>query len=162
MTPADFDDRESWQIFALFFNYIIADIGITKAHGLGVPELSPQQFTAVFLMAIERRPITVSEFARGLGISLARASRVVDDLVRDGLVLRDRSEEDRRQLKLQLTPQALQVTNLMWDNRKVPIRKTLDGFTADEMSVVHRFLGSIIDNYKQVEAASGSGSGSGG
>ncbi|MGQ9455240.1 MAG: MarR family winged helix-turn-helix transcriptional regulator [Armatimonadota bacterium] len=65
-------------------------------------EMSMQQFRA--LGVISHHPgISLSFLAQHLGLTTASASRLVDGLVRAGLVNRTDSSEDRRKLVLELT-----------------------------------------------------------
>lgn len=148
----EFDDPESWEIFGLLLSFVSADIGIMRAQGVTKPPVSPKLVTAVFVLALQRDSITVSKLAEGLGVSLARASRVVDDLVKEGLLIRDRSEEDRRELQLRLTPVAMNLSNSLWDHRKIAIRRTLNEFSKQELGVVRRFFASIVNSYQSAAA----------
>lgn len=65
-------------------------------------EMSMQQFRALGI--ISHHPgISLSFLAQHLGLTNASASRLVDGLVRAGLVNRTDSSEDRRKLVLELT-----------------------------------------------------------
>lgn len=48
--------------------------------------------------------MTVAELAKQVSLSPTTTSRIVERLVRAGLVARDRSEDDRRRVQLSLTP----------------------------------------------------------
>jgi DNA-binding MarR family transcriptional regulator len=64
--------------------------------------LTPSKFTC--LLAIpETGELTVHQVAKVMGVSPSRASRIVDSLVRDGLLERRTTDKDRRRQFLALT-----------------------------------------------------------
>lgn len=56
------------------------------------------------LLALRDHELTVSDLARDLGLERNSASQLVERLVQRGLASRDRSDVDRRQVILELTP----------------------------------------------------------
>lgn len=64
---------------------------------------STQIQTILFLAGAHPRNMNVGSIARRLQIAQPTASRVVDSLVDRDLVKRERSQEDRRKIKLELT-----------------------------------------------------------
>lgn len=64
--------------------------------------LTPSQF-ACLLVLPENGDLTVHQIARVLGLSPSRASRIVDSLVRHGLLERRTTDQDRRRQFLALT-----------------------------------------------------------
>lgn len=71
---------------------------------------STQIQTIIFLSGAHKRNKNVSSIARRLQIAQPTASRVVDSLVKKGLVKRERSEADRRKVKLELTEKGESIT----------------------------------------------------
>ncbi len=47
--------------------------------------------------------------AKGMGISLSRVSRIIDNLVKKGLLFRTTDEKDRRSIKVKLSPSGVQL-----------------------------------------------------
>ena len=64
--------------------------------------LTPSQFTCLLAMP-ETGDLTVHQVAKVMGLSPSRASRIVDSLVRDGLLERRTTDKDRRRQFLALT-----------------------------------------------------------
>ena len=56
------------------------------------------------MTCIEKASPSNADLAEILGVSVAAMSRMLDGLVRRGILLRSHSTRDRRQLKLELTP----------------------------------------------------------
>lgn len=66
-------------------------------------EFTTPQFRA--LINLDRTTRSNSELARIIGVSIPAMSRMVDTLVKRGLVVRVPGHEDRRQIALSLSPQ---------------------------------------------------------
>ncbi|HEY7293825.1 MAG TPA: MarR family transcriptional regulator [Dehalococcoidia bacterium] len=64
---------------------------------LSLARISPDQVQALQAIAAQQ-PLTVGEIARAMGLERNSASQLVDRLVRQGLVERERSLADRRQV----------------------------------------------------------------
>jgi DNA-binding MarR family transcriptional regulator len=87
---ADSDPIE--QFTRLISGRIIAGLSRT----LNEQQLSVPQVAALFLLA-ERPSLKLSDVAAAVGLSLSAASRMVDGLVKAGLVERREAPDDRRQ-----------------------------------------------------------------
>jgi DNA-binding MarR family transcriptional regulator len=88
---------------------------------MGVLELTITQIKLLHQLEVATRELTLKEAAELVPLSLAAASRTVDDLVRRQMVERHEDVEDRRMKRIQLT-----------DEGRAVIRKLnaarLDGF----------------------------------
>jgi MarR family transcriptional regulator, organic hydroperoxide resistance regulator len=65
--------------------------------------LTASQFACLLAMP-ETSSLNIQEVSQAMGLSPSRASRVVDSLVRSGLMDRSSADHDRRQQVLALTP----------------------------------------------------------
>jgi len=65
-------------------------------------ELSREEFRALILLRSSGRT-TMTDFAGALGIPLSTATHTIDRLVHKGLVMRVRSEEDRRIVQVEMS-----------------------------------------------------------
>lgn len=75
------------------------------------PDLSLAQFRT--LLFCRRHPkASLTALAAHHGLSLATASRMVDNLVRRGLIVRESGLEDRRQIELHLSRQGMKLLTL--------------------------------------------------
>ncbi|MBS3788241.1 MarR family transcriptional regulator [Candidatus Bipolaricaulota bacterium] len=72
---------------------------------------STQIQTLIFLSGAHNRNKNVGSIARRLQIAQPTASRLVDSLVKKGVIKRERSETDRRKVKLELTEKGKSLTN---------------------------------------------------
>ncbi len=143
--PAKFPVRreESWEMFGLFVNAILADVAVTRA---GPPSdvpmtISPKLVRALLYLAQHGgRAMTVGELAEGVGVSLGWASRVADELVAVGLLERIRDDRDRRVVQLQLTARASVISDRLWSDREEAIVAALSEVFPEERPVIARFL----------------------
>src|SRR5690349_8739697 len=78
-----------------------AIVGLTVT--LREQQLSVAQVATLFLLSA-RSPQTLSEVAATVGLTTSAASRMVDGLVKSGLVVRREATQDRRQRLLSLAP----------------------------------------------------------
>jgi DNA-binding MarR family transcriptional regulator len=135
--------EESWEMFGLFVNAMLADVAVTRA---GPPSdvpltISPKLVRALLYLAQHGgRAMTVGELAEGVGVSLGWASRVADELVSIGLLERIRDEHDRRVVQLQLTPRATVISARLWSDREEAIVAALSEVFPEERQVIARFL----------------------
>lgn len=76
-------------------------------------ETQPISFTQwVVLMSLSvRAHASPTELSMHMGYDMGALTRVVDELQRDGLVRRDRSEHDRRAVEIAITPEGRRVSN---------------------------------------------------
>jgi DNA-binding MarR family transcriptional regulator len=134
---------ESWEMFGLFMNAILADAAVTRRRPAAeVPrEISPKLVRALLYLAQHGgRAMTVGELAEGIGVSLGWASRVADELVSLGLIERVRNENDRRVVQLQMTPGAAAVSGRLWSDREGAIVSALSEVSPEERPLIARFL----------------------
>ena len=61
--------------------------------------------------------LTVSDFASALGIPLSTASHTADTLVKKGFVLRTRSDEDRRVVRVELSKEGKKREQIFFERR---------------------------------------------
>ena len=73
-------------------------------------------------------------------------TRKIDALEKRGLVRRVRSEEDRRAIKLELTPEGKKMHPKALAIGVALANEFLEGFTKSEVKVLEGFLGRILEN----------------
>lgn len=83
---------------------------------------------------------SLSSLAEHLGITLPSVSKLVDGLVKQGLVTRQESAADRRYLSLVLTPAGDAIVNTARANAQASLAETLGSLSAEELETVQRAL----------------------
>lgn len=113
--------KELAKSVALFRNVKIANLDEKSTHSSGFS----------VLMAIYCSPVKISaiEISKHLGFSKVYASKVMKQLISDGLVYREENSKDRRQLFLYLTEQG-----------KKEVMASIEKFT-DSTDQIYRALG---------------------
>jgi DNA-binding MarR family transcriptional regulator len=95
-----------------------------------VAELPPAQMRA--LLAIEQAgSLNLSRLAEALGANLSPASRLCDRMQAAGLLTRDRSAANRREIVLVPTEAGRQLAEWVRSRRRAAIREVLQGMSAD-------------------------------
>ena len=107
-----------------------------------VADLSVPQFRA--LAFLNRHPgASLGDIADHIGLTLSAISRLVDDLVERGLVLREPSPTDRRYITLALTPEGRHILETMRQATQVDLMARLDGLSEDEQATIVAAMGAL-------------------
>ncbi len=95
-------------------------------------ELTMPQFHMLVTIK-EYEPLNLKELSERLHVSPSAGSLMLDKLVELGLVIREQSSEDRREIQIRLTPEAIET--LKWHEQQIlsGIRELLKGL-GDETS----------------------------
>jgi DNA-binding MarR family transcriptional regulator len=111
------------------------------------PSLSPHQVRVV--MTLVKQPgRTLSELAEAVGISLGWASRVVEELEATGHVQRERDGDDRRVVRVSLTPAVQALAERMFRQRGAVVAAALAELAPAERAAVQRFLERLVDGFE--------------
>ena len=84
-----------------------------------------------------------SELARRLGVSPATCTTTVDRLVEKGYVVRRPSEDDRRQIVLEVTPRGHRTLEAVWRQFGVALRQVLVGIPSEDLAVTGQTLRTL-------------------
>jgi DNA-binding MarR family transcriptional regulator len=106
---------------------------------IGVGEPRSPTAMAIVLTLHHWQPLTTSAVARLLQVSQPNAVRVIDGLVRDGLVVR--GEKRRREVALRLTDQGVEEAIRLQDDRLEQVVQVLDRLDPHETAT----LGVLLD-----------------
>ena len=114
---------------------VVQTIRVEMRHGRGA-DLSIPQFRT--LRFIQRNPETsLTNLADYLGLALPSASKLVDGLVKQELIVRQESHTDRRRLTLVLTQSGETIVNLARDEAQSNLAKRLSSLCKDELETIH-------------------------
>lgn len=102
--------------------------------------LHPTDLQCVSLLGLEPEPLTTGEIAKLTGLTSGSATRLVDRLVRAGLVERRPDPHDRRRTRVSLTAQRAPEAEAAWDAPGAAFAGLLDDFTDEELAVIERYL----------------------
>lgn len=142
------DDRLRHGIELLFFAYrhFIADPDrILARRGLGRAHHRALHFIA-------RVPgLPVAQLLRILGITKQSLTRVLGDLIEQGLVTKSVGTADRRQRLLTLTPEGAKLAHTLSEVQRTRVRRAYRQAGADAVTGFRRVLENLIDEAEQDE-----------
>ncbi|MEX3639152.1 MarR family winged helix-turn-helix transcriptional regulator [Paraburkholderia sp. BR14320] len=118
--------------------------------------LTAQQI-GVILMLSSRRASTPFELSRAMSYDSGSMTRLLDRLEKKGFVVRTRSNDDRRMVKLELTPQGHEAARQLPNLGATVLNDQLRGFTAEEHATLIHLLARFIANGPEGEAEVGCG-----
>ena len=112
----------------------MADLGITATQA------------CIIFMLVSGRSLIAADLAREYGIDASAVTRLVDRLEKRGLLLRVRSNADRRMVKLALTAQGVEVAERVPENFTRVLDVLLARFTSEEIGFLKSMLWRIMTN----------------
>ena len=112
----------------------VAELGVTS-----------QQASILFMVATGKC-LLAAELAREYGIDASAVTRLVDRLEKRGLLQRVRSSEDRRAVRLALTPEGLAIAARMPAIFRSITEHLSTGFTPEEVGFLKSMLRRILAN----------------
>ncbi|WP_144154049.1 MarR family winged helix-turn-helix transcriptional regulator [Paraburkholderia sp. BCC1885] len=112
----------------------MAELGITSQQG------------SILFMVASGKCLLAAELAREYGIDASAVTRLVDRLEKRGLLNRVRSVEDRRVVRLALTPEGHAIAARMPAIFNGVIDHLLSGFTAEEVGFLKSMLRRVLTN----------------
>lgn len=111
-------------------------------------EITPEQY---WLLRRLRKAghLSVSEVAAQLGIAQSSATTACQRLERQGLLTRQRSEDDERVVRIELTEQGLQRLEAWAARRRNAARRILSNLSGEEQAQLEHLLDRLL---REVEA----------
>ena len=122
--------------------------GYLAGHGL-----SQRRFFVLILLARHPEGLPVSALAAGTGVTCATMTGVLDTLVRDGLIARSASAQDRRQVVATATDKAADLLTAVLPGHYARVAATMGGLTVQEQAELSRLLGKIAAGAARVAAS---------
>jgi DNA-binding MarR family transcriptional regulator len=103
------------------------------------------------LSLIQRQPAAnLSVVADFLGVSLPTASRIVQGLVSQGLLTRQGSRNDRRQLALAITQEGDELLHTAYDGTQSRLREQLQSLTPAQQQALAQSMGVLKEIFGAV------------
>ncbi|SDG83905.1 DNA-binding transcriptional regulator, MarR family [Lentzea fradiae] len=103
-------------------------------HGVSTPR------SRLVVEVARSQPVRVTELALAVGITQGTASSLVDALVRDGLLERQASAEDRRSVFLRVTPQGAALAQEWTAGYELAAEELFSPLTAEQLSTLVEIL----------------------
>lgn len=121
-------------------------------HRLQDRDLTAMQLGPLVLLAAGKGT-TAAQLARCLNIDTGAMTRMIDRLQAKGLVRRMRCPEDRRVVRLALTPAGTVALDASAEHLAAVLNLHLAGFTAAELAQLMHLLHRLLDNGAAAESA---------
>lgn len=99
--------------------------------------ISPARLSALSVLYF-MGPITISQLAAAEGVKLPTASRLIKDMVRDQLVLRERSEDDGRSSFISISPKGKTLFERGRVNRLMALTTALENLSVDNHQTLEK------------------------
>ncbi|TKC81677.1 MarR family transcriptional regulator [Trinickia terrae] len=112
----------------------MAELGITSTQA------------SILFMVASGRCLVAAELARDYGIDASAVTRLLDRLEKRGLLSRVRSNEDRRVVRLALTPEGYELAARLPEVFTSVRDKLLAGFTPEEVGFLKSMLRRVLAN----------------
>lgn len=119
-------------------------------------ECSREEIRALILLRTSGRTI-MTDFASELGVPLSTATHTIDRLVRKGLVVRVRSEQDRRVVQVEMSPIGLAFQNTLRSRHQAMARSWLAPLSPSERETFLDLMAKIAENARPDAAVVQSG-----
>ena len=118
-------------------------------------EAAPYDLTPldVYLLTIclERREVTAIDLGKVLPVDASRISRLVAGLADNGLLQRHRLRDDRRVVRLRLSPKGRELTAEVTRRMQAYYAKLTDGLSEQEMGAFATTALRIVANYEAMQ-----------
>lgn len=107
-------------------------------------EISPTQFRALAFL-VQRGPHNASDLAEMLAVGRPAATKLVDRLVRNGMIRRDAHPTDRRQVILEATGEGFEVVQAVQRCRKRRLSAVLAALDPASRKALAKVLPALSD-----------------
>jgi DNA-binding MarR family transcriptional regulator len=111
-------------------------VGIAAASIAAVDDDVTVPQLRVLVMVDTKGPLNLAAVAAGLGVNPSNASRICDRLIRAGLLDRQDSPDDRRNITLSLTDAGRRLVNKMMKHRRTAIIRVLRDMDPDDRELL--------------------------
>ncbi|MEZ4521926.1 MAG: MarR family transcriptional regulator [Thermomicrobiales bacterium] len=109
---------------------------------------SPAQMR-IAMQLYRRGPAKVGDIASWIGVSAPTASEQIDGLVEAGLAERTVNPDDRREVLVELTPKAIELSDYFWNLQRSRVTAVFERFSPEERPIVVRTLEAFADVFEQ-------------
>ena len=107
----------------------------TEFRGERSTNLSVPQFRTLAYIK-DNNGASLSSLAAHIGLTLPSMSKLIDELVSRGLVVRNEHQEDRRKICLQLTPAGKKELEAAYEHTQAFLVKKLSGLAKEDLDTV--------------------------
>lgn len=95
----------------------------------------------------ERKELKMSELAEIANANVSAMTGIVDGLIQEGLVERERSTEDRRTVFVRLTPEGAKIARSLQNYRRKKIREAVEYLDEDKRETMVRGFEKVVEAF---------------
>jgi len=95
----------------------------------------------------------VTDLAKVLNITSGAVTGLTDRLIANGYVTRRRSEEDRRIVYIEITPEGEKVLSEIQEHRQSIINQYFSALTEEELKQLHQLYRKVLDHARRKQEA---------
>lgn len=114
-------------------------------HGLMQSDLTLPQFIALRFLYSQPGAVSMSELAKATNQVLPTMTGIINRLVKQGWVLRERDAQDRRSLKISLSPEGSERIDRMVNMRCSALNQFLQALSAEEREQMVNSTERLLD-----------------
>jgi DNA-binding MarR family transcriptional regulator len=129
--------RDLMETVPLVMQFIRGHMRSLRGH-----ELTVAQLRTLYNVSRGRRP-SLSEVAEHIGLSLPAMSRMVDALVKKGLMTRTSCEQDRRHLRLELTRRGQTALDQAWNGTHDRLSAEIAALPAEQRGIIQAAMHAL-------------------
>ncbi len=106
-----------------------------------------------FILGSREEPISMGELSREMNVPLSTATRIIDWLVNTGFVERLPDPDDRRIVRIGLTPTGRGIYKARTDFMSKRITEWLKPLSSDERTTLIRLMQKLVDNLEPEDSS---------
>jgi DNA-binding MarR family transcriptional regulator len=109
-------DQDNARDFVELLDAMVGMVMFPKSTSMQTVDVTPLEGKSLMWMA-KHNPCVMSEYARGIGVPLSSATHIIDRLVEKNLIIRRRSDTDRRIVEIELSELAMRRHKRFYEQR---------------------------------------------
>jgi len=123
--------QEVMILFKQSMSKVFEDSGITAPQGM-----------VLRILSMEKR-IKITELSSKLSLPNSTVSGILDRLEKQGMVVRERSQEDRRVVYVSISPHFKDIHQDMRENLKLNIENVMNQGTSEDLNAIFKGLNTL-------------------
>ncbi|EYE88155.1 MarR family transcriptional regulator [Fervidicella metallireducens AeB] len=108
---------------------------------------SSQCYSLIEILKADR--LTMNELSDKMNLDSSTMTRIIDKLVRDGLIKRDKDEEDRRKVLVMLTDRGKEVANMLNDSVNEYYKKIISNIPTGRIDEVLNAVSVLLKAFEK-------------
>ncbi|MBQ8332659.1 MAG: MarR family transcriptional regulator [Clostridia bacterium] len=132
----------------VFLNFMVQYYALIRRHIVEANQFRFQSHGFSMLYTLRNHkgePLTMTEFAKELGITKQQLTKLVNDLEDQNYVRRAHNTENRRQVYIEITDEGIAALDYMLGEILHEIIKTLEDFSEEDKEKIREYVGALSE-----------------